>query len=62
MTVLGVLGRVLALAAGAVGGGIYPDGHWDLCTQVTAENANDFVKATVDSGKTLIVRTIASEG
>jgi hypothetical protein len=61
MTVLGVLGGVLALATGAIGG-IYPDGHWDLSTEVTADNANDFVKGVVDSGKTLLIRAIASEG
>jgi len=42
--------------------GIHPDGHWDRCTALTPDNADDFVKESVDAGKTVIVRWIASEG
>jgi len=55
--------RVAALLAlvGAAAG-IYPDGHFDKVTKVTADNADDFVKENVDAGKTVFIRTIASAG
>ena len=43
-------------------GGIYPDGHFDTVTKLTADNKDDVIKSTVDAGKTLFVRFIASEG
>lgn len=43
-------------------GGIYPDGHFDRCTELTADSADDFVKENVDAGKTVFIRWIASEG
>ena len=43
--------------------GIDPDGHFDHVTKVTDETMfNALVKEQVDSGKTLFVRWIASEG
>jgi len=42
--------------------GIYPDGHWDHATKLTTDNADSFVKETVDAGKTAVIRWIASEG
>jgi len=53
--------RALATLAVAQAG-IHPDGHFDRCTALTPENADDFVKENVDAGKTVIVRWIASEG
>lgn len=32
--------------------GIYPDNHWDFSTELTADNADAFVKENVDAGKT----------
>jgi len=60
MAVLGVLTGVLALRT--VAAGIYPDGHWDHSTELSTENADDFVKKNVDAGKTVFIRWIASEG
>jgi len=54
----------MALAALTVGllAGIYPDSHFDKVTKCTASNFEKLVTDTVDSGKTLFVRWIASEG
>ena len=41
---------------------IYPDGHWDRVSKPTEATFAKFVEETVDSGKTLFVRWIASEG
>jgi len=60
MAALSVL-CTFALAA-VVQGGIYPDGHWDHSTELTADSADDFVKSNVDAGKTVFIRWIASEG
>ena len=46
---------VLALA-------IYPDGHFDKVNKCTEANFEGLVTSTVDSGKTLFVRWIASAG
>ena len=43
-------------------GGMYPEGHFDTVTKLTADNKDDVIKSTVDAGKTLFVRFIASEG
>jgi len=53
-----------ALALLSVAGvrGIYPEGHWDIVKKCTVENMDATVKETVDAGKTLIVRWIASAG
>jgi len=48
--------------AAAAGDVFYPDGHWDRVTQLTTDNFADVVKTTVDAGKTLFVRWIASQG
>jgi hypothetical protein len=48
--------------ASTVSGAIYPDDHWDHATELTTENADDFVKTNVDAGKTVFIRWIASEG
>jgi hypothetical protein len=53
----------MALAAIALlATGIYPEGHWDHATKLTTKNFEPFVKETVDAGKTLFVRWIASAG
>jgi len=61
MVVVSILFRVLATVAVAQAS-IHPEGHWDRCTALSPENADDFVKEHVDGGKTVIVRWIASEG
>jgi len=52
----------LLAVLGAHGGGIYPDGHWDIVKKCTKGNMDATVKEAVDGGKTLFVRWIASEG
>lgn len=54
----------MALAALTVGllASIYPDDHFDHVTKCTTTNFEDIVKEKVDSGKSLFVRWIASEG
>ena len=54
----------MALLAAAVvlATGIYPDNHWQHATKLTTSNFEAHVKDTVDSGKTLFVRWIASAG
>lgn len=53
-----------ALLAGIslAAGGIYPADHFSYSTRLTANNFHETVKTTVDAGKTLFVRLIASEG
>jgi len=58
---MGFLFRVLATAAVAHAG-IHPDGHFDRCTKLSPDNADEFVKKNVDAGKTVFIRWIASEG
>jgi len=41
---------------------IYPSDHFDYSTKLTVDNFDEQVKAAVDSGKTLMVRWIASPG
>lgn len=41
---------------------IYPDGHFDTVTKLTKDNVDLTIKNTIDEGKTLFVRFIASEG
>jgi hypothetical protein len=60
MAALSVL-CVFALSAVAQAG-IYPEGQWEHATELSPENADDFVKTNVDAGKTVFVRWIASEG
>jgi len=50
------------LLAISVLAGIYPDGHWQHSTELTLDNFDATVKESVDGGKTLFVRWIASEG
>jgi len=56
-TIVGVL-----LTATAANAGIYPDGHWEHATELTADTADAWVQEKVDAGKTAIIRWIASEG
>lgn len=42
--------------------GIYPADHWDHSTALTKGGFNDWIRAEVDSGRTAVVRWIASEG
>ena len=54
-----------AAAAGATTAllaGIYPEGHFDKVIKLTPSNFEETVTKTVDSGKSLFVRWIASEG
>jgi len=44
------------------GEGIYPTDHWKYSTKLTTSTFDETVKQNVDSGKTLLVRWIASEG
>jgi len=53
-----LVGAVLA----SVGSAIYPDDHWSFATELDEKNVDEFVKSNVDSGKTVFVRWIASEG
>lgn len=41
---------------------IYPSDHFDYSTKLTVGTFDDQVKSAVDSGKTLMVRWIASAG
>jgi hypothetical protein len=52
---------VAALTA-ALLAGIYSDSHFDTVTKCTVANFEETVTSAVDSGKTLFVRWIASEG
>ena len=57
--------RMLGIAAVALlaqRAGIYPEGHFDKVHKCTESNFDDLVKTSVDAGKTLFVRWIASEG
>jgi len=56
------LAAFTAFTAAALLGGIYPKGHFKAVTKCTTSNFDGFVKDQVDSGKTLFVRWIASEG
>ena len=51
-----------ALLTVAALAGIYPDSHFDYVTKLTEANFESTVTAAVDSGKSLFVRWIASEG
>ena len=53
---------LLAALAVASAGGIYPEGHFDRVTKVTTSTADEFVTKSVDAGKTVFLRWIASEG
>jgi hypothetical protein len=43
-------------------GNIYPAGHFDRSVGLTVDTFDNFIKDSVDSGKTAFVRWIASEG
>ena len=49
-----------ALLTTALLAGIYPDGHFDTVTKLGKANVDTVIKDTIDSGKTLFVRFIAS--
>ena len=53
---------VAALAGGAAAAGIYPEGHFERSTKLTVNTFDDVVQSAIDSGKTMFVRWIASEG
>ena len=55
-----VLAVALGVACGAAD--IYPDGHFEMSTKLTTGNYKDVIQETIDSGKTLLVRFIASSG
>ena len=52
----------LPAAAALLATAIYPDGHWDRVAKPTESSFASLVESTVDEGKTLFVRWIASEG
>jgi len=41
---------------------IYPDGHFEHVTKLNKGNIDDTISSALESGKTLFVRFIASEG
>lgn len=51
----------IAIAA-AMAAGMYPDDHWTYSTKLTGSNFDDHIKESVDAGKTLFIKWIASEG
>ena len=53
---------MLGVAAVALLAGIYPEGHFDKVHKCTESGFDDLIKSSVDAGKTLFVRWIASEG
>jgi hypothetical protein len=53
---------LLLMAVVAMSAGIYPDDHWSYSTKITTSNVDEVIKTSVDAGKTLFVRWIASEG
>ena len=56
-------GFAVAVSAGGGGGGsIYPEDHFEYSARLTAANFNQEVISAVDSGKTMFVRFIATEG
>jgi hypothetical protein len=62
-----LLAAVLLVSIGATfaaggGSGIYPADHWSYSTKLTSSNYEAAVKEAVDSGKTMFMRIIASEG
>jgi len=40
----------------------YPVDHWTYVKKLTTDNFDEEIKTAVDSGKTMFVRWIASEG
>ena len=38
------------LVVGTASGGIYPEGHFDISTKITADNIDSHVKQEVDAG------------
>lgn len=56
------LALAVMLAAASPALGIYPDDHWDYSTKLTMDNYKDVIQSTIDDGKTLMVRFIASPG
>jgi len=41
---------------------IYPDGHFDYVAKLDKSNVDATITESIDAGKTLFVRFIASEG
>jgi len=58
------IGALLALAfcpaLATAAGAIYPSDHFDYATKLTPDTFGNKVKESVDAGKTLFVRFIAS--
>ena len=50
-----------AIVAGTVNS-LFAEDLWTYSTDLTTENADEFVKSNVDAGKTVFVKWIASEG
>jgi len=60
--VMAVAKVAVLLALLGVAAAIYPDDHWSYSTKLSSANAETEIKKAVDSGKTMFVRFIASEG
>jgi len=53
-----LIGAVVASTANA----LFQADHWTYSTDLTPDNADEFVKSNVDAGKTVFIKFIASEG
>lgn len=53
---------VVAIYVAAAGGKMYDSDHWQYSTKLTTSNFDEVIKESVDAGKTIFVRWIASEG
>jgi hypothetical protein len=51
---------LLALTVGALA--IIDPDHWSRVTRLTTENVEETIEGAIDSGRTMLVRIIASEG
>ncbi len=59
---MAALSLLVGTALVATTGGIYPEDHFERVWKPTKDNLEDLVELSVDSGKTLFVRWIASAG
>ena len=58
------LSLLLVAAALLVAGAsaIYPEGHFERVTKLTEDNFESEIQSSIDAGKTVFVRWIASSG
>jgi len=57
-----VLGLFVLSVITVLSTAIYPEDHWNFATKLTTANFDTFIQENVDSGKTVMVRWIASSG